>query len=279
MKDRKIAISVFEQCCPEKVAAYAAEAGFRYVNWGFSAKTASLVGDDWEKTVEKAKTLLDRYGLQCVMTHSPYYDLRISAEIADESLDRAQMRAVRATAMLGGEIVAFHPRTHFTGGMDREKSFTDNLRNFAPFVKEAERDGVKIGIENIPNFPDVPDLTFYSCYTDEQNALIDALSSRAVCGLWDTGHANLMPRDQAEAIAAVGSRIKGTHVHNNYKKRDDHLTPALGTVAWDRVIPALTAAGFDGYLTLEPEQYTENACLKSYIKHLFEAVCVLDGMR
>lgn len=45
--------------------------------------------------------------------------------------------------------------------------------------------------------------------------------------------------------------IRAVHIHDNFGKVDDHLLPFLGTVQWERVMPALRKAGYTGDLVLE----------------------------
>ena len=49
----------------------------------------------------------------------------------------------------------------------------------------------------------------------------------------------------------MGERIKILHLHNNFRTGDMHITPAEGTVNWDKVMPALKRAGYRGDVSLE----------------------------
>lgn len=257
----------------EKIFEIASSVGFKYVNMGFGSSDV-FEKSDWEEKIYEIKQKLDKYGLKCSTTHAPYYDLLISAEISSEALDESQKRCVLATKMLGADIVAFHPRTHLTNGQSKEKSFKENVKAFTPLVEVAKKCNVKIGIENIPIFPDHLDIEFYSCYTEDQIKLIDFFGSENVCGVWDTGHANLMNYNQADAIKKLGTRIKATHIHNNHKEMDAHILPSLGTIDWDGVMSAFKEIDYKGDFTSE-SIYIDNSLIDLYIKHLYDDLSAL----
>ena len=182
--------------------------------------------------------------------------------------------------VLGADLMAVHPRAWLRNELeDVEKSYFYNMQNLLPLVKEAERLGCRIGIENLPTYPNWA-VTFYSNFPEEHKRLIDDFNSPAVCGVWDFGHAHLATEDQAAAIAVLGSRIKGTHVHDNFRKVDDHLPPTEGEIDWKVMMQALKATGFDGYLTLEVHYYDwlkqGPEAIRDRVRHLYECVAKAD---
>lgn len=54
----------------------------------------------------------------------------------------------------------------------------------------------------------------------------------------DVGHAHL-GGGVANAIAAMGERIRSVHIHDNAGDRDAHLWPGEGTIAWPETMQAL----------------------------------------
>lgn len=276
--DQKVAIQIqHDENCYEMLK-IAAESGFVYVSLGFGSSKC-FHSEEWEKEIEKLKAALAENHLKCIMTHAPYYDLRISAEILDADMEAALLRCVKATSLLGAGIMALHPRTCD----DYEKSYDCNIKSILPLVREAESCGCMVGIENLPIFPGW-DKKFYSCFVEEQCELVDYFDSPNVCAVWDTGHANLMVRDQVEAIAMVGNRIKGTHIHENDRKSDAHLVPFGGSGAsrpeamdWKSILGALKKTGYDGFLTLEVD-YNYNTEIRSFVKHMYESVNRLDEL-
>ena len=246
----KVALQIHHHYFCDEMIRLAAGCGFRYAALNLG-ESRCFFGDGWRDEIRRLDSLLKQNGLNCVMIHSPCYDLRISAEETDPDMERAIFRSVEGASMLGAEIAAVHPRVAFRDGVeDVERSYAYNARYFAPLVREAERLGCLIGIENMPTFPGW-DMTFYTNRPSEHRRIVDCFGSAAVCAVWDFGHAALANDDPVSALKTLGTRSKGTHVHDTRGQNDDHLTPLLGTIDWESEMKALAQTGFDGYLTME----------------------------
>ena len=289
--DRKVALQLRNTEPLDMMAKAMADAGFKYVAMAFGDEKP-MQSDDWEKHVYNAGDVFAKYGLKCIQTHAPYYDLMISAEERDENFETALCRSIEATRMLGAEICAVHPRSVIIDKrpveyiVDRERSLEENIKSFKPLVELCEKNDVLLGIENLMTYPFVVMPDFYSCIAEDHCAMIDALDSDHVAAIWDFGHANLVDTDHAERIKTLGSRIKGTHVHNNGAKEDTHLPPFMPprnvhyvrrTVDWNSVLAALRATGYDGYLTLETVVNLDHS-VGPYVKYLYDSVCELESI-
>lgn len=290
---KKIAIQLIYGTHWRELIDATAEAGFSYVAIAFGEPDV-FQKDDWRDRVREVRDALDSRGLRTIMTHAPYYDLFITAETLDPAMERGLFRAIEATEILGAPLCAVHPRTAFFGGeahgdlkacVDVKKSLECNAANLAPLVKEAEKRGVLLGIENLMQYPNCP-IPFYSCNDTDHIELIEKLHSDNVCAVWDFGHANLGNPDQASSIRRLGGRIQGTHVHNNDGIQDEHFPPFIPsstahyirrTVDWRNTLSALKATGYTGYLTLEPA-IDHNYPIKAHIRYLYESVSALDDI-
>ena len=290
--ERKAALQVQHDAHWRETLAITADAGFRYVSMGFGSSRC-FHRDDWREETAAIRSYLDALGLRCVMTHAPYYDLRISAEFTDDAMETALLRCTEATAMLGGDIMAIHPRGFYRGEGETpadgfypdgreipEESLRINVRNIRPLAEKAETCGCRIGIENLPVFPGWA-MTFCSNDPDIHRRLIDAFDPRTVCGVWDFGHAYLANEDPSGTLATFKGRIAGTHVHDNDRSGDQHLTPLLGTIDWEMEMAALRSTGFDGYLTMEleyPDPVSDPETAALFIRRAYENICRIDGM-
>lgn len=288
--NKKVAIQLQHDDRWREMIKIAGESGFKFVAMGFGSSKC-FHSDGWKGEVERICDELEKNGLKCVQTHAPYYDLLLSAEKRDEDMEKALKRSMEATKMLGSDICAVHPRSYIIDGapretaVDRKRSLEENLASFRPLAEECEKHGVLLGIENLMRYP-FAHPWFYSWIAADHAELIDELKSKSVCAIWDFGHANLIEDDHAERILKLGSRIKGTHVHNNDGIEDDHFPPFIPdptayyvrhSVDWYAVLKALKSTGFDGYLTLEP-CYNYAYPIDFHIKYLYESVCALDDI-
>lgn len=287
---RKVALQLRNSEPWQELAKTAAESGFRYAAMAFGDERP-LLDADWKSHVEEIGEIFAKNGLTCVQTHAPYYSLLVSAEKRTEEMETALLRSMEATKLLGAELCVVHPRSVIIPGLprenavDRKRSLEENLKAFSPLAEAGEKYGVLLGIENLMRYPfDHP--WFYSWIAEDHAELIDRLQSDAVCAVWDFGHANLVDTDHARRISLLGNRIRGTHVHNNAGREDEHFPPFLPepnsyyvrrTVDWHRVLDALRDTGYDGYLTLEtvfPLDYP----IAPFLRYLYDSVCTLEDI-
>lgn len=114
---------------------------------------------------------------------------------------------------------------------------------------EAEAAGVTIGVENVWNKLLLSPL--------EMARFIDEIGSSRVGAYFDVG--NVLQYSYPEYwIEVLGSRIKRIHVKDFNPKIgniDGFCNLLEGEVNWSRVMKALRAAGYDGYLTAELTPY------------------------
>lgn len=259
--------------------ALAAKAGFRHISVNFTP-VLDRTADEWKAAADDIAGILEENGLRCVQSHPYYYDLRISSEETEERFEFAMHQAVIATAKLGGAWSVFHPRSSISTGFSAKQSFEDNYRAFSGYLETAVKHGSGIAVENLTIFPDViPSMPFYSSNYEDVIALCDSLGDSRAAVCWDTGHANLMCFDQAQAIRTVGSRIQCTHIHNNFRTWDAHLTPDNGDIPWDKVMPAFRDIGYDGPLTLETHcLYPDPMLLESFAKFNYNCLEYLERL-
>ncbi len=81
----------------------------------------------------------------------------------------------------------------------------------------------------------------------------------------DVGHANLLhgtlQGPVIEILDMFSERLVHLHLADNFRQKDDHLTPGDGTIDWDGVVSKLLAIGFEGSAAFEinSENARENA--------------------
>ena len=261
----------------EKVVESAAKVGFKYVAIGFG-ENYIFHDDTWEDRVKYIKDLLDRAGLTCVQTHLPYYELRVSSEILDEALEKSMLRGIVATKMLGAKLAAMHPRSSVISDFDPKVSLQDNLKAIKGYLPTAEENDVIIAVENLAIFPGIPYEKFYVWNAFDLVDLVDAVNSPYCKICWDFGHAHLTGIDQVKALKHVGKRLCCTHVHNNFRRFDNHEVPTIGSMKWEEIMPIVEEIGYTGPMTLEVN-YPNNRTLDDYLRLCLSSLEYLDELR
>jgi len=266
--------SLFELKCK-----LAREAGFRHIAVNY---TEILLKNEyeWKKITEDIQRILEENSLTCVQTHPHYYDLLLSSEILDKDLEFAITQSIISSGAIGAEYCVFHPRSSISRAYSRKGSLEDNRRAFAGYLETAIKHNTAIAAENLPIFPSQKQIMpFFASNVDDLVDLVDSFNDDRVRVCWDFGHANLMNFDQSIAIEYLGERIKCTHIHNNFGWRDDHSTPDIGNIPWDKVMSALSKIAYSGPLTLETHcWYEDRALLSSFAKHNFNCLLYLESL-
>lgn len=258
---------------------FAKKAGFKEISI-ILADIMDKTQDEWDREIDKMGEILNKHGLWCSQSHPYFYDLRVSSEKTMDNCEFSMQQAVRASAKLGAEWCVFHPRTSITTGFSTKQAFEDNRRSISTYLEVAKKYGTGIAIENLSIFSEfVPMILTYSCVTENLVELCDSFNDKSVGICWDTGHANLMPYDQAEKIRLVGERIKCTHIHNNFGIRDTHLTPDQGNIPWEKVMHAFKQVGYNGSLCLETHcRYNEPKLLEDFTRYNYNCLEFLDRL-
>lgn len=272
----KLAIQVQYDQNVEQVLKSVAKAGYSCVSMGFGSSDC-FHKDSWEREVLRVEQLLKENGLQCVQTHLPCYDLRKSSEEVDEAMELAQLRCVMAAGRLGAQWNAYHCRTAVNFNYSPRVSIAHTKRSLEKLVACAEENHTTVAIENIPIFRGLYWMRFLGSDVEDLCQICDDFASDAICICWDFGHAHLMNHDEPKLMRTAGSRIKATHIHNNYGIEDEHAIPSVGNIDWPAVMGTLKEIGYTGYLTQELN-YNVDSRLDSFMAHSYACGVYLDEL-
>lgn len=77
-------------------------------------------------------------------------------------------------------------------------------------------------------------------------SMVEKVNHPNLGGMFDTHHANIEEKSQAEAIRTIAPYLKHVHISEN-----DRGTPGSGQVHWQEVFNTLKEVGYDGWLTIE----------------------------
>ena len=255
----------------ERAVEYTAKAGFDA--WDFSM--FDMVNYDWStgKTeitnhplntgnyasyARKLKQIGLDNGIVCNQSHAPFPSC--SKEV------RSMMkRAIECTAEAGGKICIIHP--------DNDKGAEENAEMYMELLPFAKSCGVKIAAENMWCWDKEKDeACFAACSTPESfNAHLDAVNDDFFVACLDIGHAEMrgLNTSAVEMIKALGKRLRALHIHDNDRWHDSHQIPFSMDIDFEKVVAALREIKYNGYFTLESDQYLKDRTPEN----------VLDGLK
>ena len=172
----------------------------------------------------------------------------LAADLAnpkDEEREADIKRLIRHTEIafqLGVHNVVMHPAGSghdCTTVAEKNRIRTLNVTAFRRLGDLAGEHNVRIGIENILQ------------RGAELLELLDAIDHPAIGITLDTSHAHVAGLDVAECVRELGPHIIATHISDNDRSGDQHLTPGGGTIDWPTVMAAFRAIRYDGLFALE----------------------------
>ena len=84
---------------------------------------------------------------------------------------------------------------------------------------------------------------------------IDYVDHPLLAACWDTAHGNIAKTarelGQYENIVAIGDRVKGMHISDNFGDTHHHTWPFAGVINFDSVVQGLLDVNYDGFFTFE----------------------------
>jgi sugar phosphate isomerase/epimerase len=165
-----------------------------------------------------------------------------STAVADDERRRKALAEAEA-ALAVAQTIPFQCLVVHLGVPDAMKPGAgDNSREGARRSVEAlhemaGRAGVRLALEVIPNALSTPEALVSLIEHD-----LDGLKV-GIC--LDVGHAHIMG-DLGDAIECCSGHIITTHLHDNQRRSDDHLTPGEGSIDWPVTLMSLQKVGYDG---------------------------------
>lgn len=206
------------------------------------------------KRVKKLRKIAEACNIE-FMVHSPFADINIAtpSPVLQRTILKRLEKSILHASHLQSRLWIFHPGlktavTSFYPGSDWQL----NMDSVRQLQKIAEKHGVEIAIENVPQpFPFVlKDVEDFSRFYKELN---DDLSLTL-----DVGHANLNQQIQA-FITTFSDKIVHVHASDNKGNYDAHLGIGYGTVNWTNVAKALKQINYSEAVMLESVKHIEES--------------------
>ncbi len=203
---------------------------------------------------------------------SKKYDLKVCSvasalwipKMSDEALwadgEALLYKQIEAATALGADGILVVPggKADTPSLVRARKASIDFLRAQRDYI---ERSGIFVGVENVP--------TGFLTSPFDMAAFVDEIGSPKIGVYYDVG--NMMPFTQSHHwIEVLGERIGKVHL-KDYKRSGglnsggQSVDITEGDVEWDKVMPALRAVGYDGYLVTETFKKNEDMSYTDYI--------------
>jgi len=179
--------------------------------------------------------------------HAPFMDLAPGG--ADSKIRRATQErlehVLHLAALIRPKVVVFHPEyDHRRHGEAFDLWFKGSLEMWSPLVKEAEKQGVTLALENV--FDQGPETL---------KMLLEKINSPRCGFCFDTGHSLVFgTRSWKEWIEMLGRHLVEVHLHDNNGVEDQHLPPGDGKFDFTGFLHHLWEQRLSPVYTLEVHQ-------------------------
>lgn len=228
-----------------------AAAGFHGIELNVDADNSSghsLTMAAGKETFDEINQLAQEYNLKIPSISTSLTGGRLGSdkEAERESGKDIIRKQIECAAALGADTILTVP-----GGMTDKisllQAYENSIRTLEELKPEIEAAKIHVGVENVWN-------GFFTSPFD-MKGFIDRLDSPYIGAYFDVG--NVIAFSDAENwIEVLDSRIRKIHVKdfkrfNKINRGGSFVNLLEGDVHWDKVIPALRKAGYDGFLTAE----------------------------
>ena len=223
---------------------------FKNINLELSGSLTELFtpNDDWKRLAGELAEAASCAGIRYVVAHAPC--LNVFQNDSEEGY-RADVDAIRRSLevchVLGIDRIVVHacPKKEFTV----EEFWAKNKAFYSEFFDLMEKYNIMVLTENWDN-PDT-----HLSTGEEIRAFLDYVNHPLLAACWDTAHGNIDPKARAIGqypnIIAIGDKLKGMHISDNFGDVHHHTWPFAGIINFDAVTQGLLDVNYDGYFTFE----------------------------
>ena len=207
----------------------------------------NLALDDYrEADLMRIHTALKEKG-RSVTIHAPFMDLSpggVDSKVKKATIERLN-QAIEVAAIFNPQIIIFHPGYNKWFFDENVALWLENsLTTWRPIVSKVEKLDIPIALENI--FEEEP---------SSLHKLLSTIQSPYFNFCFDTGHFNLFSTvPMKNWFDVLGKYIKEVHLHDNFKKFDDHFPIGDGEINFDLFFQLAKKQGDDIIYTIEPHK-------------------------
>lgn len=255
---------------------------FNYANLNFFEIQELLDKNNYKEIFSDLTDFLKASSITFNIAHAPiHYPFFFNTYYNRDDIDILKDRILKSLDIskeIGVKRIVIHVGTYLDENYnyDMEKSIEHNIKYLEPFVKKAVENNILVAIENGTQMEkDEPLFKNTAPYVDELIKIVEYYNKKyekEVLGIcFDFGHANVGKLDMYNEIMKIGSRLKVTHIHDNYGT-DSHNQPFDGTINWDNVRKALNDINYNGELTSEVRYTKENLSDSTNINKTYDLI-------
>ncbi len=200
--------------------------------------------------VEKARV---EAGVNFVVGHAPCLHNPVFEALEDhnnatyQTNIRALRRSIEVAHYLGLERIVVHACCCV--GITKEQFYAYNTMFYKDLLDLAEKYNIMLLTENWDN------AHYYFSTGAVMREFLDYMNHPLLGACWDTAHGNIDPVarkiGQYDNIIALGDKLKGLHISDNFGDSHHHTWPFAGVINFDSVMQAILDVNYDGYFTFE----------------------------
>lgn len=202
---------------------------------------------------DEIKKYADELGIFCNQAHAPTPS-RENGEFYDKIV-----RSIEVAAHVGAKVIVVHPIKDEGDGYQWQKNalFERNIAFYKSLIPYAEKNNIKIAIENVYSFDKQRNVVVSSVcsHSDEFCRYIDLLNSEYIVACVDTGHAALVSDTASNLLATMRHRVCALHVHDVDCVSDNHTLPYTRKLNWDEICKTLAETDYQGDFTYEVRSF------------------------
>ena len=207
----------------------------------------------WRRLAYECGEAREYAGVDYVISHAPCLHDAILPALYDKDNEeyRHNVNVIRRSIKVCHELkiprIVVHACTN--PGLTVKTFYEYNKAFYNEFFDLAEKYGITILTENWDN-----DGSLFST-GKQMRDFIDEINHPLLCACWDTAHGNIARSSRAigqyENIIALGDKLKGLHISDNFGDVHHHSWPFAGIINFDEVMQGLIDVGYDGYFNFE----------------------------
>lgn len=229
---------------------------FKYINLEQTGNIPAFFSendDDWKRLAEEWGDAAAYAGVEYVVSHAPCLHDPCPGVLTDPDDEeyhrnlRAIRRSIEICRILGIDRIVVHACANQT--FTKEEFCRYNKKFYSDLLTTAETHGILLMTENWDN-----SATHFSTGRDLRD-FIDVMGHPLLAACWDTAHGNIdetaRELGQYQNILALGDKLKGLHISDNFGDCHHHSWPFAGRISFDEVMQGLLDVGYDGCFTFE----------------------------